>query len=162
MCIRDSRKVVGHALGITTEDDVCLIGVKDMSLIHDRRTLFFGDNNTGKPGRFFRGMMKEHYLSGDGCYSIGAGDGMFGQQLSTGRFAYPSSISGGSKWLVYDRASWGFMYWDEEAKRFLHVSYNGEVTAFENGDGYYKPNDIRDELLYLSLIHIYRGFAKST
>ena len=148
-----NRKVVGHALGITTEDDVCLIGVKDMSLIHDRRTLFFGDNNTGKPGRFFRGMMKEHYLSGDGCYSIGAGDGMFGQQLSTGRFAYPSSISGGSKWLVYDRASWGFMYWDEEAKRFLHVSYNGEVTAFENGDGYYKPNDIRDELLYMGVSH---------
>lgn len=145
-----NRKVAGHALGITTAEDLCLIAVKDMSLIHDRQTLFFGDQNTGKPGRFFRGWFRVCYLSADGCYSIAAGGGFAGR-LSTGRFSFPDPTTGGSKWLVYDKTSKNYMYWDEVNRRFLLVTYNGAVSPFENNDGLYRPNDIKDELLYMGV-----------
>ncbi len=158
-----NRKVANHALGITTEEDLCLLAVKDLSVIHDRSTLFFGEERTGKPGRFFRGYDNEHYISADGAYAIGVGDGFF-PALGTGCFSFPEPASSGSKWLVAE--GYDFMYWDETNRRFLGLADNGVVSEYVDGNAVYKPNDIPGELLYLGACHqnekVYAVFETSS
>lgn len=148
-----NRKTAGAALGITTEKDVCLLLAKDMSLIHDGSTLFFGEERTGKPGRFFRSMTCECYLSEEGVYAIDAYSLMDEYEigLGSGCFSFPSTIAGGSKWLASDGTN--FMYWDEVNRRFLRVNYNGEVSDFKDENAMYKPNHMDGELLYMGACH---------
>lgn len=140
-----NKKVMGHALGITTDQTAALMVVSDMSLLHDHNTMFFEAGHNGKPGRFARGTWKELYISHDGCYSIDPGS----EALGSGRFSWPSEISGGSLWMAYCAAEKGFIYWDEVNGRFLSVDMDGNVRAYEGNSDEYQPNGIQDKLEFL-------------
>ena len=152
-----NKRVYGYALGITTEKDLCLMEVKNMSLIHDRNTLFLGGENEsrGKPGRFARGYLNEHYISADGCYSISAGKNLFGTNLSTGRFPQPDPTQGGSKWIAFHNApyNWGFLYWDEINRRFLSLDFYGNVSTFAGDEAEYQPNNINGKVVFMGTTH---------
>lgn len=139
-----NKKVMGHALGITTDETATLMVVSNMSLLHDHNTMFFEAGHKGKPGRFARGW-KELYISHDGCYVIDPGS----EALGSGRFSWPSELSGGSPWMAFCAKEKGFIYWDEVNGRFLSVDMDGNVRAYEGNDAEYQPNGIQDKLEFL-------------
>ena len=118
----------------TTDGQIYAMRNSDLRIVLTRDNLLFTDMQPDEtPYRIVSGMW--------GCYLItNKGirfqyDTAMGGQQGSGRYALESSM-GASRWVVYDDASSGLFFWDEESHSIGVSDYNGTTTVAQ--DDHYK------------------------
>lgn len=155
-----NKRAKDHAVGITTDEEVCVLRTTDLATVHDSKSLFYAGKSDGNPRRLARGYKCAVYFSGNAIYTVGVGS------EASGILGVPQATGTDVRWVAYDKQSQmtsGFLGYDEKQGRFLFVSTvtsSGSVTFFQGDSGENQPNRITDSCLFMGMS--YHAAKKNT
>lgn len=145
-----SIRTSGHAVGITTTEDLCMLRTSDLATIHTGESMFYGGLES-TPRRLARGWQCGFCFTEDGIYLMkvgSAGSGMLGVPKWAGRNV---------KWVAYDKfhqMTSGFICFDENNGEFIFISTmssSGSLSTYKGNDAAYQPKGITDKCLYMGM-----------
>lgn len=122
----------GTCISITTDDDhAAWYRVLDMTKVMDETCCTYDGYVAGRrPYRTVYSTYSGHYLSSSSVFTAYLSTVM----LSIGKFATVGD-NGSSTHVIRDKSNTYFIIWNETAKRFSEVDYNGSYYPVKNIDG---------------------------
>ena len=145
-----SSRTYGHAIGITTSEDLCMLRTSDLATIHTGESMFYGGLES-TPRRLARGYQSGLYFSEDGIYVMPVG------KAGSGILGVPKWAGRNVKWVAYDnfhQMTSGFICFDENNGDFIFISTmssSGSLATYKGDAAEYQPNGITDKCLFMGM-----------
>lgn len=143
-----SETVLCNALVPTSEKDIKIISLNDLSLAYDHRSMFYGDEPDEVPVAIVRTIYYPFYISNRGTYASQQYTGNPG----SGKYGFPVAPEGGcsySKWVVVNAsAAIAISLFDELNGRFVKVDYGNGVSEQVVNNGL-SHSGIEHKLLFM-------------